>query len=174
MGFELLHLVVSQDPQLLQQFDAENISLPLLPTPLARKSRSLGNATADVFKMLTTEPVTYNSHEYGVSVDSYGANGNALLSAFFDVLSTNYGRRGGHFVSTVEARAAPIFGAQWHAEKPQFGWRADLTIPHSRDAIVANSFVERFLVDSARRSTHALRDESLLIYNDDRHLLYTG
>lgn len=55
-----------------------------------------------------------------------------------------------------------------------FEWLSDLTIPHTPDAIVANEYFARFLVDQARDSAHTFSDPSLLIYNYANRVVYSG
>jgi gamma-glutamyl hydrolase len=171
-GFELINVIVSGNASLLTPFDAENISLPLLFTNAAPRSRLFGSAPAAVYTTLATSAVTMNSHQFGVDVSAYTAPG-SKLSAFFDLLSYNTDRQGKPFVSSVEAHdpAVEVYALQWHPEKPQFEWRP-AGINHSADSISANSYMQRWLVNRARRSPHQLTDEPLLIYNYQP--VYTG
>lgn len=63
-------------------------------------------------------------------------------------------RKGKAFVSTIEAKDALIYGVQWHPERPQFEWTLGHGIPHTRDAITANSWPGAFFVDEARKAGH--------------------
>lgn len=172
-GFELIHAIVSGNPHILSSFDAENISLPLNFTAAAPASRLFALAPPAVYQILGNAAVTMNAHQMGISPAVYTAG--SKLSQFFSVLSLNTDRKGRTFVSSVEARdpAVEVYAIQWHPEKPQFEWYP-AGINHSADSITANSYMQRWLVNRARRSPHALTDSSLLIYNFADRLLYTG
>jgi gamma-glutamyl hydrolase len=173
-GFELINAIVSANPHILSAFDSENLTLPLNFTASAPHSRMFGAAPASVYASLAGAPVTFNAHAYGVKPTAYQAN--SPLGTFFNVLSLNNDRVGHTFVSSIEARdpAVEIYAIQWHPEKPQFEWNPTLVINHSAESIAANAYMQRFLVDRARRSTHKLTDAGLLIYNYVDNIVYTG
>ena len=75
---------------------------------------------ASVRGWVVGENVTTNLHHDGVRPASFIENSG--LAATFNVLSTNVDRKGRAFVSTIEGREAPLYGAQWHPERPQFEW----------------------------------------------------
>ena len=75
-------------------------------------------------------------------------------------------------VSTIEATGgAPIWGVQWHPERPQYEWKLAATDPfnHSEDAIMAMFAVAAFFVRQTRASPRAFADvrteQRALIYN---------
>lgn len=176
MPTAVLNLITSQNPNLLTQFDASNISLALELTSAAATSRLLGNGASarsnDAVALLSNEAVTYNSHEWGVAPSAY-ASGSALAK-FYNVLSTNVDRQGRRFVSTIEARQYSIYGLQWHPEKASFEWAANLVINHNASSVVANNHMARFFVEQCRASPHTLVDQRLLIFNYARSLRFTG
>ena len=49
------------------------------------------------------------------------------------------------FVST--AKDYPIYGSQWHPEKPQFLWHSDSDINHDPSTIRASQFLADFFVN---------------------------
>jgi hypothetical protein len=73
------------------------------------------------------------------------------------------------FVSTMEAKAWPIYGVQWHPETIAFLFTPSDAIPHSSASIFAMQSVARFFVDEARLNAHRFTDakalQDLLIYN---------
>jgi len=167
MGFEILCTITSQNFSILTGFDSENISMPLYLDADATSSRWLGNAPADIITILTTQPVTLNNHMWGLSPESYAASDN--LNTFYNVLSHNYDRENKEFISLMEGIKYPVYGAQWHAEKPQYEWNPTEDINHSPDAIETMQYFADFFVDEARKSNHAFPsyDQELkaLIYN---------
>ena len=83
------------------------------------------------------------------------------------MLSTNNGRQGKEFISTIEAKDYPIYGTQYHPEKINFEWVVEKEpIPHSFDAVVASQYFANFFVNEARKSSQTLANENdYLIYN---------
>lgn len=64
----------------------------------------------------------------------------------------------------------PIFGSQFHPEKPQFEWNQQQDIPHSYEAILGGQMYADFIVDHARKNTNSLSSQgidfdSVSIYN---------
>ncbi|CAK0906290.1 unnamed protein product [Prorocentrum cordatum] len=123
---------------------------------------------AHVLGWVTTENVTSNLHHDGVLPATYATN--ERLSLLFRVLSTNRDRKGKPFVSTVEARQYPIYGVQWHPERPIFSWDADEGgINHGAHAIESMQYFANFLVNEARKNDHrfpsANDERGALIYN---------
>ena len=88
-------------------------------------------------------------------------------------MSTNRGRKGNEFVSTIESSKYPIFATQWHPERPQFEWGTDGTtsdpINHDFYAVSCSQYIANFYVSEARKNNRkysTLEEESkLLIYN---------
>ena len=69
-----------------------------------------------------------------------------------------------------QSRDYPIWGCQFHPEKPAFEWSAKLSgLPHDRTAVWANGYLAGFFVDAARRSRNGFADreaeEDALFYN---------
>jgi len=166
-GFELLALITSQDFNILSSVDAENISMPLYLTDEAMESRWLGSAPSEVIEILTTEAVTMNNHVECVT--PYDFENNEYLPRFYSVLSTNKDKEGKEFISLWEGNNFPIYGMQWHAEKPQFEWNPNEGINHSYDAIIAMQYFAQFMVQEARMNNHSYQSEdeefNSLIYN---------
>ena len=179
MGMQVLSVLGAADGAVLlpNAFDSERMVLALDPTPAAATSRLLcgrGCLPASARVALLGANLTVNLHHDGIAPASF-APGTALGRAF-TVLSTNADRRGKRFVSTIEAAGgAPIWGVQWHPERPQFQWGEPAWGPagdfmdHSALAVDTMHAVAAFFVRQARRSTHAwrnARDEAAaLIYN---------
>lgn len=166
MGFQELCLLQSQNMSLLSGFDSENYTVPLSFTPYVSSSRLFGNAPV-IANILSTEPVTMNNHMYGVSPVSW--KNEDSLNNFFNVISTNVDRGGLEFISTIESKDYPIYGSQWHPEKPVYEWNVHEVINHSTDSVAANAYTANFLLAEARKSTHSFSspdaEASALIYN---------
>ncbi|GAM18533.1 hypothetical protein SAMD00019534_017080, partial [Acytostelium subglobosum LB1] len=167
MGFQELCMLAADNLNILSPFDSENYTIPLNLTAAAQTSRLFSLASPAVMTALTTLPITMNAHQYGVSPATYTAT--ASLNTFFDVLSTNGDREGKVFLSTIEAKNYPIYGSQWHPEKPIFEWWAEEVMNHSYDSIVGNQYTAMFFVNQARNNnnkfTTVTAESQALIYN---------
>ncbi|RMX57871.1 hypothetical protein pdam_00022834 [Pocillopora damicornis] len=93
------------------------------------------------------------------------------LKKFYNCLSTNRGKKGKEFVSTVEAYDYPFYGTQWHPEKNSFEWTLHEAINHSEEAVAVTQYVADFFVNQARLSGHRFpskeEEDAALIYHDD-------
>lgn len=162
MGFQLLHILAAWDTTVLCEYcyDSMNVSWPIYPTPLAKGSRFFGALSADTIRTLTKENSTFNIHHDGIPLDVYTKY--PKLGSFFNLLSTNVDRQGKAFASTVEAKAWPIFGIQWHAERNQFHFLPRYLIDHSRAAVRAMFDVATLMVSEALQSSHAYPSQDVL------------
>jgi len=167
LGFETLSVITSENPSILTRVDAENITLPLELTSAASTSRWLGSAPSDVISIVTSEPVTMNNHVECVTPADFAAN--KYLPEFYNILSVNQDRHNKTFISMMEGIKYPVYGAQWHAEKPEFEWNPAEVINHSADAIYSMQYFGRFFVDEARKNNHTYpsqqAEQEALIYN---------
>lgn len=176
LGFEELAVLETGNGDVISlDVMATNLALALQLTPGANASRLMQAFPPAVRQALRRHSITFNSHDHGLLVSEYLANG--ALNSFFDMLSYNQAPAGQFFVSTMEAFDYPFYGVQWHPEKNNFEWsqNADYSnIPHSPDAIRASQATADFFLGEARKSGHVfpenLRDE--LIYSAP--LIYTG
>jgi gamma-glutamyl hydrolase len=169
LGHELA-LVLAAGPNrsvLSAGFDSENLALALTPTPAAATSRLWGSAPPEVWRWLTdpAENNTINLHVQGVTPEDF--DGSALSRSFVS-LSTNVDRAGREFVSSAEAKDAPIYTTQFHPEKPAYEFYPGYAIPHSDHAIHANAWTARFFVNESRKNSRSfatVEDENAaLIY----------
>jgi len=167
MGFEMLNVLVAQDPSVLTAgFNSENYTIPLNFTAYGPTSRMTSN-NKEVISILSTQPVTMNNHHSGVAPTAF--YGNSKLTSTFNVVSTNVDRDGKEFVSTIEGKTLPIYSSQWHPEKVQFEWWAKEVINHDPASVKANSHFSFFFVNETRKNTRAFPSidamQSALIYN---------
>merc|ERR1712228_763244 len=103
-----MQLASGNDTILANNFDSENLSLPLDLTSSASTSRVLAAAAKtpvtfaeqprSVLEALTL-PVTMNNHVQGVTPSTFAAS--VALRKSFSVLSTNVDRQGRAFISMV-------------------------------------------------------------------------
>ncbi|KNC47455.1 gamma-glutamyl hydrolase [Thecamonas trahens ATCC 50062] len=172
MGFQLLSILVANSTSVLESgFDSEDYSIPLDFTAAAATSRMYGPAAANpatgVFATLATKNVTSNLHHSGVTPETFATN--AKLTSFLTVLSTNRGRKGRAFVSSFEGKTMPVYGTQYHPERPAYEFNPILNLNHSIAGIEAMQYLANNFVTEARRSTASFpspTDEAkALIYN---------
>jgi len=121
-------------------------------TDAAPSSNWFQNVPKDVYSNLASKNICLNNHEYGITPEIF--KNTPELNQFFNVLSTNYDVNGKEFISTWEGLELPMFGIQWHAEKPLFKWNPNEDINHTKDAIYSMAYFAQFLVDQARHSHH--------------------
>lgn len=124
-------------------YNSENISMALNFTGEALRSKTFRAAPSNVMQILANDDVCMNNHNLGVDFPTWYGNG--LLPAFYDILSWNHDRDGRKFISTFEGKQYPVYGIQWHAEKPQFEWNPDEVINHTAEAVEAMQYMQRFL-----------------------------
>lgn len=167
LGFQFLSLMGAKGNHtvLTSGFDSEDLPLPLDFTGAAKASKLFSTAPSFVYDSLQTKPITMNAHHSGVTPQA--AKNNAQYDDFYSVLSTNKGRQGREFVSTIESKKYPVYGTQYHPEKIPFEWVVEKEpIPHSFDAVVASQYFANFFVSEARKSSKTLQNENdYLIYN---------
>ncbi|CAG5119558.1 unnamed protein product [Candidula unifasciata] len=172
MGFQALCYLV-EGSNLLKPTDSSNVTWPLYFAPEAKKSRLFGSAPPDILRILATENVTQHEHSYSILTSDFESS---TLSRFFTKLSTNKDRKGVEFVSSIEAKEYPIYGAQWHPEKNSFNWNPNYTINHDADAVKVGQYVANFFVSEARKSQHrfpSLKAEVLNLIQNFKRVYFT-
>jgi len=176
-GFQLLNILTAQNISVLEvgAFDSDGFSWPLNMTSSANTSRMFGSKLpSKLWDIFTTMNVTVNLHVSGVKPQTY--NENTKLNQFYSVLSTNYDRKGKEFISTMEAFKYPIYGVQWHPERPQFQWIEGIGINHFVEAIATMQYVADFFIQETRKSNHSFptqqAEDNALIYGFNP--VYTG
>uniref|UniRef100_K3WYU7 folate gamma-glutamyl hydrolase n=1 Tax=Globisporangium ultimum (strain ATCC 200006 / CBS 805.95 / DAOM BR144) TaxID=431595 RepID=K3WYU7_GLOUD len=174
LGFEwLVQLTTGDLGSLDSGLDANNITLPLNFTDAALSSRLFGGASKELYQWLAEKPITMNNHEQGIGVERFPTF--SKLTEFYTVLSTNYDRKGFHFVSAFEAKKYPIYAVQFHPEKVSFeyGEYPDGTpyevVDHSSEAITSGQYFANFFINEARKNDLKFKDPKVqqksLIYN---------
>jgi len=152
LGFQTLNVLTSDSSEILSKFDGNDVSFYLNFTDEASSSRLFKDMPPQLYKIFQTENITYNHHNYGISPDVYKKD--SSLDNFFKIISTNYGLKGKEFISMIEGRDYPFYGAQWHPEKNNFEFTTNEKIPHSMNAIFASQYMANFFVHEARKSQH--------------------
>ncbi|XP_073122755.1 gamma-glutamyl hydrolase 2-like isoform X2 [Henckelia pumila] len=166
LGFELVTMMVSEDKDVLEKFNARNQASTL---QFAKNSDINGTVFQRfppcLLKRLSTECLVVQNHMYGISPGKFLKNKN--LSGFFKILTTSVDQDSKVYVSTVQASKYPVTAVQWHPEKNAFEWGLSMT-PHSEAAIQVTQHVANFFVGQARKSMNRPPAQKVLenlIYN---------
>jgi len=174
LGFEMLALLGNDDQPYRAACLSVDQALPLDLLPGWEDSKLLAPAPGEVLEQMTSLPVTINFHHWCLTMENFTR---FEMEKFWRPLSTNIDQEGLEFISAIEARDYPFFGAQFHPEKIAYEWAPKLPgIPHSREAVNVAQYFAEFFVDIARHSTHSFQnraeEEEYLIYNYQP--FYTG
>jgi gamma-glutamyl hydrolase len=136
-------------------YDYHAVSLPLtfLKKPEDTKMfKGLGKYAYEFAK----NNFTYNSHHYGIAPETFKTD--AGLAKFWDVTSESFMPNGTAFTASIEAKNYPIFGTQFHPEKPSELWTDGLNINHSWESIELQEHFSRLLVEMARTNKNSFGD----------------
>jgi len=172
LGHELLLTLASNNNQsvLTNGFDSENVSWPLIPQPDTRSTSRLWSPLSvpdDAWTIFTTENVTMNSHQAGVTPENF--QGSKALMDTLKILAIGYDREGKAFVSSTEGITLPLYSTQFHPEKPVFEWWSTQNVNHTYHSIEANSYLQKFFVNQARMNFRTFptpsAEAAALIYN---------
>lgn len=162
LGFELLSVLGAGDH--LTACSSVGRALPLTFQPAAKSSRLYGNAPEEVLSTLASSASTANSHHWCLTPENFTT---WRLDSFYDIAATSQDDNGLTFIASIEARNYPIWGLQFHPEKPLYEWNKKF-IPHSYDVIDASQYFADFLVAQARRSGHTFSSQT----QEDKYLIY--
>lgn len=173
-GFESLAFVSDGHRKNLIQCSSIMKAMPVDVTEEYYTSRIYKKMPLEISSFLTSEDVTMNYHSLCLTPEKFYRNG-SMLPEFWNLLSTNFDTNGVEFVSMVEAKNYPIWGVQFHPEKPVFEWDIDW-VNRSLETIISSTFLANFFVDECRKSDHRFdsveEEEDFLIYNFNP--VYTG
>uniref|UniRef100_A0A7I4BJF9 folate gamma-glutamyl hydrolase n=1 Tax=Physcomitrium patens TaxID=3218 RepID=A0A7I4BJF9_PHYPA len=171
LGFERMVQLVAEDAEasIVKPVDAENYAINLGFTDVAFESRLFRSMNAELFKEVAS-PATrlaFNNHGLGIHPDYFHNITN--LSRHFSVLSVDLDRHGKPFVSTVEGKRYPLYGSQWHPEKPPWEWSPDWVLSHTNMAIQLSNYFGRFFVEECRYNKNKFEspelEDKLLLHN---------
>ena len=162
LGFELSAVAIAGSVDVLSQFDAENISLPLKFTDTAFSSQMLAPWSAadraSLLAYLSAENATENYHHFGVSPAAYSSS--PALSSFYSLVATSTDRLGQPFVAAWEARKYPFFAVQFHPERALYEWAPTEAIDHREATQAIMGRLGSAFVHAARRSAHRFASDA--------------
>ncbi|XP_039296746.1 gamma-glutamyl hydrolase A-like isoform X2 [Nilaparvata lugens] len=165
-GLEVISVIAANMTNPLVDCKAENINLPLKFKQNHQFSRLYRNLSPEIDYLLGRVPVTVNHHHFCLTEPNLSSYG---LDLDWRVLSTNLDQEGLEFVSSMEHKALPFVGVQFHPEKPAYEWHPIQHNPHNFKAILANRYFYDWLVNTAKQNDHRYPDKNsekdALIYN---------
>lgn len=84
-------------------------------------------------KALENNKLTLNSHLFGVNPVRFWESSN--ISSLFRATAVSYNETGSEFLASFEGKRFPIYGTQFHPEKPYSVFSANSGINHSWESI---------------------------------------
>ncbi|CAG9812107.1 unnamed protein product [Chironomus riparius] len=173
LGFELLTYLSANRSEHRAICSSTNQALPLEFKENFRSSRMFKDASDEVIEILKHEDVTSNFHEFCVTEKNLTT---FKIDKDWSVISTNRDWNNLEFISSIEHKAYPFYGVQFHPEKNLYEWVQNKNISHTANAIKASQYFSQFFVNQARKSNHKFKDsmtvDSYVIYNFP--LTFTG
>ena len=162
-GFELLHALVADNLEVLNDFNANEIADPLVPSPEFENSRMFAGITKDEKVMLMEENIAAQFHKKGVKLDAYFKQ--RELDEFFNVTTYAQDKDGHVFVDSVEAKQYPIYAVQHNPEKISFE-RHFNSIPTTLGAIVISQRLGQFFVNEVRKNENHISNADLIRFDN--------
>ncbi|KAI4470280.1 protease family c26 gamma-glutamyl hydrolase [Holotrichia oblita] len=170
LGMELMVHVALGGKEVRSHCSATKISMPLEFKADFRTSKLFSNAPDDIVEDLTNLDITYNSHNYCLTEETFEENN--LLNDW-QIISTNKDVNDFEFISVFESKRYPFYSIQFHPEKANFEFKSSLLIPHTAEAIKSSQYFANFFIEEAKRNNHKYPDwrseQQAMIYNYSPH-----
>jgi gamma-glutamyl hydrolase len=121
LGMETLIKAIDNNIKLSKIYAYDNYLIPLKPTKEGMlHSEIIKNMKEDVLKEWMTNNVELHNHGLGITPSQF--NKSKLLSNMFYIVSIGNDKNNKAFVSLIEGRKYPFYGAQWHPEVSKKTW----------------------------------------------------
>ena len=147
LGYEnLVSYTADAGQDVLGRFPLHNASVPLRFLMAPEKTRMykwLAWSAIDLQKY----DMLYNNHDFGISPDAFKSDKG--LAEFWDVTAMSFLPNGTAFTASVESKKYPIFGTQFHPEKPSEEF-VNLKINHTWESVQIQEHFARYFVAMAR------------------------
>jgi gamma-glutamyl hydrolase len=175
LGLELLS-VLSSNQNVLESCSAIDEALPMefvqrgrifAPTSYANIPQLAKDYSGVMVEILTKGNLTYNYHMKCLTDNGLKKAG---LEGFYRPLAYSADSNNNRFISIFEAIEYPLYGVQFHPEKPPFEFVTKSKqhhVPHSREAIAVSRYFADFFVQQAQRNGHLVDREIM-----DKQLIY--
>lgn len=176
-GFELLHMIISEDNDILTTTNAWSVCTPLIfDEQQIQEAEMFSLLDEKEIEGLRTRNTTAQFHNFGVSPEKYQTNDK--LSRFFKITSYCEDRDGKVVIGTVEAFNYPIYAVQHHPEKTNYVRNRQSGVPQTDEAISIGQKMANFFIQECRKNSincgedykkydHIDTYESLPILKDD-------
>jgi len=132
-------------------FDSEDYPHTMDFTDAMKSSRIYASANASLLTWLAKENISYNAHSAGVDP------ADSEVPKTFNVLATDFDRKGKRYIAQIEGKTLPIYANQFHPEKIQFVHHSSQpSIPRTPHAVAAARHLAQFFVSEAKKSKHGV------------------
>ncbi|KAH7686291.1 Peptidase C26 gamma-glutamyl hydrolase protein [Dioscorea alata] len=165
LGFELLSMFISQNPDICERFYGEDRASTLQFRISETDGTLFERFPPDLLTKMSTECLAMQNHMFGISPKRLREN--IALSSFFKILTTTADVNNDDYISTAQAYNYPVTTFQWHPEKNAFEWGSN-KIPHTEDAVRVTQHTANYFISEARKSStrpDPVKLLSHLIYN---------
>lgn len=152
-GFQLFHMRVAKDTNVLSNFNAFNVDLPAILTKETKEARMFKSFNEDL-EYFSNSRVNPHFNNLGVSPDVYDKNEN--LKNFFKITSLAKDKSEKVFVNSVEAYSYPFYSVQFHPEKIINDTNEGHNIPTRDEAIRISQHFSAFFINEARKNSNTL------------------
>lgn len=150
-GFELLHMLVSKDNEVLTDTNAYGIITPLLfNTEILKESKMFSFLDDEDIYALKYLNTTSQFHHYGVSEEKFIEH--ESLSSFFKITTYSEDLDGKITISTVEGKHYPVYAIQSHPEKSNYVRNMQYGVPQTRESVFIGQKLANFFVEEARKN----------------------
>ncbi|XP_047504186.1 gamma-glutamyl hydrolase A-like isoform X4 [Pieris napi] len=152
LGFELLIILASgrgEKENRVKCYSFRNLSLNF--TKDFRSSKMFKDATEDIIRILETEDITVNAHQFCILDENLKSHN---LTKDWRVTSHSKDDNGTSFIATIEHTRYPFYGVQFHPEKIAYEWKASKNYPHTMNALHTNRYFMDFFVSECRKNNH--------------------
>jgi len=168
LGFKVLMKLASgveSDRSIVDRCNFQNLRNNLIFVQGAEKSKMFGHMSDRLMAALQSERITSNFNSWCVSEYMFNS---LRINDSFNILSTSLDKDGLEYITTVEHKEYPVFGIQWHAEKPAYEWRDGLDgIPRAKEALQVNEKLMEMFLDHVRQNKNSFPDGA-----EEDHLIY--
>ncbi|XP_071830449.1 gamma-glutamyl hydrolase-like [Apostichopus japonicus] len=165
-GFELLSCLAAGE-DILTPLEADNENLNIEMCPGYRNSRIFGDAADWILEALQNDALTFNYHSFSVTPQDF--NNAKSMKSTYKMVSISKNDDGREFVSVIEGNVYPLFGVQFHPEKPIFAWSPNTKVKHDALSVAVSRYFGDFFVSEARKSNHSFKsleeETAASIYN---------
>eukprot|EP00112_Aurelia_sp_Birch-Aquarium-sp1_P013130 Seg2778.1 transcript_id=Seg2778.1/GoldUCD/mRNA.D3Y31 product="Gamma-glutamyl hydrolase" protein_id=Seg2778.1/GoldUCD/D3Y31 len=155
LGFQLLTTLVT-GRNLLRRTYSSRVSLKVDFTNAVDSSAMFADLSRKLKMLATKRPLAFNNHRWGIYKGTFKKG---LLKKFYKLLATSKDKKGVEFVAAIEAKDYPIYGLQWHPEKPSFEWNPALNMDKSFDSIIFGQAMGNFFINEARKNCNKFKSK---------------